>query len=185
MATYEAIAHVSTTLRQILMDGFSGLTPSYAIELKSPKDVDSNNVLSLFLYRVMRNPDLNQRPPELVPNGVGKGVLHPAPLALDLYYMITPFGSPENNMRILGLTERILKDNAIVTGAALRGSLAVANEEIRISETGLTQDVVTQVWQALETSMKLACYYLASPVFIDSVMKDPVGLVEDRQVAQP
>src|SRR6266542_4670200 len=100
MSDFQVLQEISLRLRQILFQGLRGndevgskFTSINAISLGSPAqlaggDLDVSQVLlSLFLYQVLPNPSLNNRP--LIPYGVGRQVY--PPLSLDLFYLLTPF----------------------------------------------------------------------------------------------
>src|SRR5207249_1001588 len=80
----------------------------------------NTNCVSLFLYRVVENADLKNRPPmRVVPNRTRQ-----PPLALNLYYLLTPL--KKNNKEahlLLGRIMQEIADNSILRGSALSGGL--------------------------------------------------------------
>jgi hypothetical protein len=122
-----AIADASATLRDLLESEVN--SSSLEVTLASPQRVtdESAVTLSLFLYRVTENAhtstvERRDVDPETVRGG---------PLSVDLYYLLTahPGGDgtdsdrAERQHETLGEAMRVLRDNAVVRGSDLRGSL--------------------------------------------------------------
>src|SRR5688572_6444124 len=129
MSDYTVIGAVDETLTALLwssMEHDSQITSILAtqaqISLEPPfklvREIDPDqNTLSLFLYRVVENGDMKNRPFEPA-NG---NLLRPPPLALNLFYLITPLtNSAVNDRKLLGKTMQILYDHAIIKGSELQ-----------------------------------------------------------------
>ena len=196
MAGFSAIADVGETLRRLLetdLQNALGLSPpgpgpgppgpsTLTVTLRSPKVIEDDgqaqtNQLSIFLYRVLENPDLRNRPPF----AVSMTSEQPTPLALDLCYMLTAYsGDEQTRHRILGRAMQFMHENAVLQGAVLQGQLSGTVERIRITAQQLTQDVVSQVWQAIAVSMQVSAFYLVTPILIEPAEEPTAPRVRER-----
>src|SRR5712692_7317906 len=118
MSNALAIAAVTATLSSLLQNvnqgtGLSGVS----ISTKPPdkaRDSNNGNQLNLFLYQILpnaawRNMDIPQR--------MRSGETSIPPLALNLYYMLTAYGTSNDDLlshRLLGHAMNILYDHAIL-----------------------------------------------------------------------
>jgi len=182
MSDYTVIAELGDSLVSLLFSELnadpqiSGLIDSEdRISLESPADLESNNSvrLSMYLYRILENAYAkNQYPVE----GTGAKRRKP-PLALDLYYLLTPLvGTPREQQIVLGKAMQVLYDRAILESADLAGSLGTSGEEIRLVLNPVSLEELTRVWQALEIAYRLSVCYVARVIIVDS---------EQQQFGQP
>ena len=177
MSTYNIINDVGETLKQLLwsvMEHDSVITsiigtdtqitfdpPFKLIENTDPKD----DYLSLYLYRIEENADMKNRPLEQINNSF----LRYPPLSLNLFYLITPLtNSTDNDHKLLGKTLRILYDNAIVKGAALKGVLKDSAEELRVILNPISMEDITKLWSAFMRPYRLSMSYEVKVIYIDS-----------------
>jgi hypothetical protein len=81
------------------------------------------------------------------------------PLALDLYYLLTPFGpSAEADLLILGRAMQALYNNARTT---LVNAAAKVAEDLSINLFRRTLDELSRVWEALQEPYRLSvCYQI-------------------------
>src|SRR5215213_5698263 len=133
-----AVHEISGALRRLLAREYSadiglrsimGDEPETVITFSNPTEArrDANNRLSLWLYQITENEHLKNAPP--TPNGNGTA-MEQTPLALNLYYLVTPITtSGENDQRLLAKTMQILYDNAIVVVQNAANDVA---DELRI-----------------------------------------------------
>jgi hypothetical protein len=172
MADFPVIRAVSESLRELLREHITlssdpGLN-NVPIDLRSPRELREAGVarvVSLWLYRVVRNPDLLNLPPER--RGTDQFVRRPLPL--ELHYLLTPVASrPDDEQLLLGRALQTLHDHASLEGTALRDTLADSNAELRLVLETLNLEELTRVWQALQESYQLSVSYLAQVVEIDS-----------------
>jgi hypothetical protein len=138
------------------------------IDLKSPKEMLTAGTrlgVSLWLYRVNRDGyTLNS----LVPRAVA-GQLIPQPLAVDLYYLVTPISDDsEAKQVLLGRVLQVFNDHAILGGSDLIDTLAGTTQQLRICLEALSLQELTQVWYALHDPYQLSITYLVQLVTIDS-----------------
>jgi hypothetical protein len=147
MSQYPVIYAVDETLRSLIADNLDTTStqildsdPSKYISFKPPHRLmtdtpPAKNHLSLFLYRVVENSEVKNR---LLEARNGKR-LDP-PLALNLFYLITPLiadnegdeESVKNTHKLLGKVMQIFYDHATPKGADLKGILQNTAEEFRI-----------------------------------------------------
>jgi hypothetical protein len=196
MSTAFAIAAVSSVIRTLLdtalkaQDINAVLGTSVSVSALPPDRVNPTagtdpDQLNLFLQGVVENPGWrNIGLPTRNPTG---DRVDTPPLALDLHYMLTAFGSQDlyaeallgHGMQVLHeipfLTRQYITDTLKITGTstnfekALNVSL-LANqiEQIKISPAPLTLADVSQLWTALQGRYRPTASYIATVVLIDS-----------------
>ena len=176
MANYTAIADAGRTLIELLRDRMHDLVSASSIMLASPGEIDAQDAprLCLFLYQVNESPSMKNQ--EMQP--INPGTLQYPPLTLDLYYMLTCYGSAQITDRtertleehtVMGRAMSVLSDNAVIRGSALKGSLAGTGEDLRITFNPVPQDEINRLWNSFpEKPYKLSACYMVSPVRIDS-----------------
>lgn len=180
MSEYKVINAVGETVKALLWSmmqydstiaGSSGMNLtddqiSFEPPFKLVKDTDADkNYLSLYLYRIVENGDMKNRPPEQI----NTSFLRYPPLSLNLFYLITPLtNSADNDHKLLGKTMQILYDNAIVKGAALQGVLIHTAEELRIILNPISMEDLTKLWSAFMRSYRLSVSYEVKVIYIDS-----------------
>lgn len=171
MSDFTSIRAVSLTLQTLLERYITNLTdPQLAgvtIDLRSPKEMreDQDSGISLWLYRVTRNPDtLNHRPPRRTPE---EQLAYPIPV--DLFYLVTPLvATPEDEQALLGKVLQVFNDHAIVRGSDLQDTLQGGSEELRINLETLSLEEISRIWDALKEPYALSVCYLVQLVSIDS-----------------
>jgi hypothetical protein len=122
-----AIAAVTAVLKGLLNDGLLNhdlsAVGSFSVTASPPDRVvtgaNEPNRLNLFLYQVTPNPGWrNEGLPSRDGNG---GRLTNPPLALDLHYLLTAYGSQDLNAEILlGYAMQLLHETPMLTRAQLR-----------------------------------------------------------------
>ena len=175
MSEFTAIRAVSKTLQGLLEEHVTNSPdPQLAgvpVELVSPRELrdaseppNPPNGISLWLYRVSRNPDLLNRPPEITNGSVRR---HPIPV--DLYYLVSPIAAnPDNEQALLGRILQVLNDHAIVRGTDLRDDLEDEETELRVTLETLSLEELTRIWSALDESYQLSVSYRVQVLAIDS-----------------
>jgi hypothetical protein len=177
MSDYNVLAAVDDTLSTLLWSNMQhdsvirAIIPSDdRITRESPyvlleDEADEENYLSNFLYRIIEDGNMKNRP--LQPRTVG--LLEYPPLSLDLFYLMTPLtNSDENNHRLLGKAMQVFYDHAIVQGPALQGVLRDTAEELRIILNPLTLEDMMRLWGGLMTAYRLSVAYEVKVIYIDS-----------------
>lgn len=149
------------------------------IVMKSPADADSTAKVSMYLFQLQTNPHFLNNEQE----AVGLDGLRPAPLPLDLYYLITPL-SPEP-VTALGHLEsimRVFKDNSVLTPPLLPQTMVDAgNESILLTPHNLSLEDTNRLWAMFPNKQhSLSATYLLTPVQIPSAIVTPVTRVIDK-----
>jgi hypothetical protein len=188
MSDYSVIAALGNSLVSALFaelsadPQISGLIDSEdRISLESPADLENNNSvrLSMYLYRILENSYLKNR---FSVEGTG-GKQRKPPLALDLYYLLTPMlGTPREQQIVLGKTMQILYDRAILQGADLTNELGTSGQEVRLVLNPVSLEELTRVWQALEIPYRLSVCYIARVVIVDSEQEQFRQPIVDKRV---
>jgi Pvc16 N-terminal domain len=178
MSVSTAVGDVTLTLQDLLTNEQNppGL---FDVSLNSPADevVDSTTTqpkINLFLFRVTEN--IFIRNEDWIADG--SGTLQFPPLALNLFYVITPFA--ENKLdehRVLGEAMRIMHDNGILQGAQLQGSLENTSEQFKIDLVQLAIEDLTRIWTALAKPYRLSVGYEVRTVSIDSSISQQTSRV--------
>lgn len=188
MPDYNAIADVGETLKERLQSGLDEVfgAGDVTVTLDSPRKIEDDaqtetKRLSVYLYSIIENADLKNQPPY----AINSSQLKPTPLTFDLFYMITAYGIDEyNKLRIFGRATQIMYENAILQGITLQKQLAGSAEQLRVSMTPLTHDVTSQIWQGLAASMRVAAFYLVTPVTIEPAAIRSAGRVKERELGE-
>jgi hypothetical protein len=175
VSEFTAIRAVSKTLQALLEDHITNSPDpqlhGVPIVLVSPRELrdatvppNAPNGISFWLYRVSRNADLLNQPPEVADGSVRR---HPIPV--DLYYLVAPIAAtPDNEQALLGRILQVLSDHAIVRGADLRDDLAGEETELRVTLETLSLEELTRIWSALDESYQLSVSYRVQVVPVES-----------------
>jgi len=176
MSSYKVISEVSKVLRQILWAEFSA-DPVVSDIIRAPQEIvfknptetaaDTANRLSVWLHQVTENEFVKNQP--MVRANGPESARFP-PLALNLYYLVTPFApshNPESEQLLLGKTMQVLYDNAIVVLLDQTPGEEVA-EELRIILARLSLEELTRIWEALQAPYRLSVCYQVRVTSIES-----------------
>jgi hypothetical protein len=200
-----AIAAVTAVFKDLLNDGLidNDVLPTaigaFKVTALPPDRVSLNGAgavsqLNIFLYQVMPNPGWrNIGYPSR--DSAGNVISNPL-LALDLYYLLTAYGTDDLHAEILlGFAMQLLHETPVLTRAAIRQALdpAVATagssvkdiitrsgaanladqvEQIKISPLSLNTEEQSHLWTAFQTNYRPSVAYQVSVVLIES--KKPV-----------
>ena len=179
MSNYTVISAVSETLRnlvwsrvehdsqiaQILNEDDQNISLEPPFRLLTDNNEPDHSCLSIYLYRIVEDGQMKNRSLERR-NG---GPLEYPPLALDLFYLITPLtGRIDNDQRLLARTMQILYDNAIIKGSDLQEVLQDTMEELRIILNPITVEDLTRIWSGFLLPYRLSLSYEVKVIYIDS-----------------
>jgi hypothetical protein len=169
------IGLVSESLKNLLE---AQMPSTIKVTLLSPTETSAHQKrVNLFLYRVVPNPHLYNR--DLQPKPGAPNVLLYPPLALNLFYLVTPFAQldPEtgdvNAHAVMGEAMRVLHENPIVPQSALEAPLTKGQIKITL-HTAETEEL-SKVWTALEKDLRLSAIYEVSFVDLLAKREQPVG----------
>lgn len=192
MAGYSAIADAGEAIVGMLRDRMDDLVDRNEVALASPGSTGTNDDarLTVYLYRVSENAHLinTGRQP------VGHDQVRRPPLALDLYYLLTahsPGGNSDETAKtreqhaVLGRALQVMREDPVLRGSDLRGSLADGSE-LRISRVSMNEqsmDELVSIWNTFgETPFQPSVSYLVSPVIIETTEEEPVQRVVERRL---
>ncbi len=136
---------------------------------------DGFAAVNLFLYQVSENPYTKNQPWVTRPDAVQ---VYP-PLALNLYYLLTPYASdPLSAHRVLTHAMQLFYVNATLTGAELADSLRLSVERLTINLCQMSLEELTRIWNALQTPYRLSVSYEVRIVLIESMLENRPVRVE-------
>jgi hypothetical protein len=180
---YTALRATSNTIASFLSRVFEhdpGLRTMFAplgtrvVSLSSPEVMTQNSEegLSVWLYRVMRDEETLNLPPERV----GPDRMRHRPLPVRLHYLMTPLSSttgansagPETEQVILGKVLQTFNDHPALRGVNLKDELSGTAVELFVRLEPLSLEEITRVWDAFEGSYRLSISYEVSVVWISS-----------------
>lgn len=177
MSNSLAIAAVTKTLRNLIAKGIADELGSGSVTARPPDKArdngDSGNQINIFLYQILpnaawRNQDLTNR--------VKPGETGQAPLALNLYYLITAYGQDNDDIlshRLLGAAMRVLHDRCILHPIEIKDALAESDlqnqiERVRINPVTLSLEELSKLWSCFQTQYRISAAYEVSVILIES-----------------
>jgi hypothetical protein len=179
MSDFRAISGVTKSLAN-----FVNTQTGVAVEdTKAPSDTsisDSASLIHLYLYRVEYNPffvNNNEIP-------ASPTVLQSQPVGLNLFYLVTPYGSTQLDIQVtLGEVIRLFNDTPVLPPAFYDTSLTNVVEELKVIPKILTLDQMTELARVFgQRHYRLSVTYEVSVVLIDSTTTRNVTRVEERRV---
>lgn len=176
MSNSLAIAAVTSTLRNILIDGFADMPGTSVTTLpldRARNGTDRPSQVNLFLYQTETNTAFSNGD---MPGRVRSGEIARSPLALNLNYLISAFGEDDNETdghELLGRAMSVLHDHAVLDGAEIESALPASDlgeqtQQVRATPLPLDVDQISKLWSALQTEYRLSAAYQMSVVLIDS-----------------
>jgi hypothetical protein len=165
---------------------FSG-AGTMRVHLNTPAEMTGGKSgLSVWLYRVTRDPSTLNRPPERI----SQTQIRPAPLPLRLHYLIAPMitgnivTASETEQVILGKAMQALHEHPQLRGVDLRDDFQGTRAVITSRFEALTIDELGRIWEALATSYRTSVSYeltvvdIEAPVRVESAAPVELPLVE-------
>lgn len=170
MGSFTVLRDVGDTLKILLKENISELSDEGSILFDSPADIVqpvTSAKLSIFLYQIAGNSHLRNAEPETI----GTNQMEYPPLAVDLFYIFTPYAqNRETEFIILEKIMQIFHNNSVLKEQMLQGSLnASGNNEIRVVLNALTLEELNKLWGMFPNkAFKLPLSYMLTPVKIPS-----------------
>lgn len=170
MGSFTVLRDVGDTLKILLKENISELSDEGSILFDSPADIVqpvTTAKLSIFLYQIAGNSHLRNAEPETI----GTNQMEYPPLAVDLFYIFTPYAqNRETEFIILEKIMQIFHNNSVLKEQMLQGSLnASGNNEIRVVLNALTLEELNKLWGMFPNkAFKLPLSYMLTPVKIPS-----------------
>lgn len=168
------IGKVTESLKNLLV---GEMVPATNVSLISPGDTSGQNKrINLFLYRIIENPHLSNR--DWLPKPGTTQQLVAPPLALNLFYLMTPFAplDPQTGLAdthgMLGEAMRVLYENAIVPQTYLESGLKEG--EVKGTLLPLDLEQLSKIWTALNKDFRLSVAYEVSYVEVPAAQERPL-----------
>ncbi|MEO0442570.1 MAG: DUF4255 domain-containing protein [Pseudomonadota bacterium] len=181
--SYRAINSTTLTLINLLsshfqsdslLSTFFGGAGSMLVSPRTPYEMDAADVtgLSIWLYRVARDPELLNLPKRRVSDDSYEY----RPLPLRLHYLMTPIvneaevigNDPGLEQLIIGKVLQTLHDHSQIHGALLQGDLAGTGTGLTVRLEPMSLEQITGVWDAMESAYQLCISYEVSMVLLAS-----------------
>jgi hypothetical protein len=201
MSNTLAVAAVSAVLQYYLGNVYTGLSSMFGgtvtVSAKAPDIVQAElgtgstlqNQVNLFLHQVRENPAWRNVGQARVAAD-GKTQLKSPPLALDLHYLLTAYGSNDWQAEgLLGYALSMLHENPVMTRSDIRTALAALPaadstnplsswlknsgladqiEMIKITPSTLGQEEMAWLWTALKADYRPTYPFMVSVVLIEA-----------------
>jgi hypothetical protein len=175
MSDYKVIGEAGETLIQVLWTAIAAdadlralLGDPSLISLESPAEHVQNKdaaLLSIYLYQIKEDPYLKNRNSVEGPGGL----LQRAPMALDLFYLITPMlAAARDRQIVLGKIMQVLYDRPTLEGTDLVGSLANSGDILRAVLDAVPMNEIALIWQALDIPYMLCVPYVVRVALMNS-----------------
>jgi hypothetical protein len=184
-----AIAAVTAVLKDLLTDGLLDYDLSWVGRVYGPPlppgpvatGANEPNQLNLFLYHL--TPNLGWRNEGLPSRDTGGNRLTNAPLALDLHYLLTSYGTQDLNAEVLlGFAMQMLHETQVLTRQRLRAVLGTPSpfgtlsaldladqiELVKISPVFLNTEELSKMWTAMQSRYRPTMAYTVSVVLIEA-----------------
>jgi hypothetical protein len=151
-------------------DSLVNLLSDFDVTLDSPANLQTGGNeqfarVNLYLYQVLEDPFAKNQN-QITQNA---GDLRYPPLALDLFYLLTPYASdPISAHRVLSHAMRTVYDHSIIKGVDLAESLRLTVSQVAIVLVPLQLEDLTRIWNALQTPYRLSVSYEVRVVLIES-----------------
>ena len=198
MSNALAIAAVTAAFKDLLNDGLLNhdlsSIGSFSVTATPPDRISTGatepNQLNVFLYQVTSNVGWRN---ELLPARAANGArISNPPLAIDLHYLLSAYGSQDLNAEVLlGYAMQLLHETPVFTRNQLRtvlgapspidgsilpspfGSLSAAAlaeqvEMLKITPVFLTSEELSKLWTAMQARYRPSMAYLVSVLLIQS-----------------
>ncbi|MCC7362776.1 MAG: DUF4255 domain-containing protein [Dehalococcoidia bacterium] len=215
MSNALAIAAVTAVLRDLLNNGLiahdlSAATGLVNVTSRPPDQVAAGETepaqLNVFMYHARPNP--GWRNVALPSHDAGGARVANPPLALDLHYLLTAYGTDDFVQDILlGYAAQLLHEQPVLTRDAIRTALgapppvtgsalppglqalaaaALADqvELIKITPSSLSVDELSRLWSAFTVPYRPTLAYTASCVLIESTKSTRSALPVQRPLVQ-
>lgn len=195
-----AIASISCILKDILNDGLinqniSGISGNFTVTALPPDLIDvkmqGQSQINLYMYRATFNQGLKN---VALPRRENQGErLSNPPLALDLHYFLTSYGSNELQTEILlGYSMQLLHERPVLDRTTIQRSLTSPKEnpagkhpsqymalstselteqleQIKIIPENLGIDELSKLWTAFGAKYRPSVAYKVSVILIESI----------------
>lgn len=178
MSNFTVIAGATRTLGNVINNA-TGVTVDTT---RSPADSIPNNasVINLYLYRIEKNPFF-ENADWSYPNSTE---MRGPPIGINLFYLVTPYYDSQLDVQTtIGQVIQTFHDMPVIDPADYDPVLSDATEELRVIETSLPLDQMSDLWKSFDqSSYRLSLTYEVSVVLIDSAVAKSVQRVGERHI---
>jgi len=173
-----------TTIIADVTEMLTTLLSDLDVTLESPAQLTGSGnewaKINLYLYQVLENPHSKNQ--AWVTSDSSPGQQSSPPLALDLYYLLTPYASDAKSAHsVLGHAMRVFHDTGIIEKNQLPPALRLAVEQLSLSLCDLKLEELTRIWNSLQTPYRLSVAYQVKIVLIQSEIQRTVKRVEEKK----
>lgn len=181
-----AVRAASETLKSVLLAAMSAdpvlrllFTGGGAsvVSLRNPDEMADagEHGISLWLYRIVRDEQRLNAPPEVITTGL----IRPTPLPVRLHYLVAPVigsdgaGAPiETRHHLLGAILQTFHQTPLVSGALLTGDYAGTSVELAMRLESPDLESIARLWDSLDSGYQLSLSYEVSIVSIATAQPD-------------
>ncbi|MGK7902096.1 MAG: DUF4255 domain-containing protein, partial [Hormoscilla sp.] len=192
MSRSQAIAGVTIMLDFLITEGVIQELGTGQLETVTTKHLDKaqdggleNNQINIFLFQTRPNSAWRNLDMPTVKSGeTGK-----APLALNLYYLITAYGRDNEDIEshnLLGIAMRVLHDHPLIRSKDInrainsdtlpaykkkilqKSDLENQVDKIGVTPTTLSLEEISKLWGTFKTEYRISAAYEVSVVLIES-----------------
>ena len=150
------------------------------IHFESPGELNPlpDQGLSLFLYKISENPFLKNSD-DIQEKYSNPEVLKKPPLPLDLYYLVTPFGSGTTKLITIEKILQLFHERSILREDVLSRDLVEhGNKEIRIVLNDLTIEQVNNLLGMFPNlPYSLSISYIVTPLLLETLSSKEISRV--------
>ena len=186
------IRAVSESLRALIRAHIPALAAESAVVFDSPAEieVDGETRLALYLYQANTNTFLRNLPATLTrraaPSAPTALAITPAPLVVDLMYLMIPYAkSAELELVLVDQLVQLFHDYPALQGQWLAPLLRqTGNDPLPIVPDTVSIDTLRQIWAGFPNKpYKLTKVYLLSPVRIPSTRSEAADMAIQSELA--
>jgi hypothetical protein len=179
----EELALGDTNVIADVTEMLSSLLPDLDVTLDSPSELNGDNdqwaKINLYLYQVLENPYSKNQPYVTSPSSHDQQSY--PPLAVNLYYLLTPYASdPKSAHSVLGHAMRLLYESAIIEKNQLPAPLRLILEQLSISLCPMELEELTRIWNSLQTPYRLSVAYEVKILLVESEKQRQVSRVTEK-----
>lgn len=179
MTDYATIRGTSLTLKELfkehITDDPDATMNGVAVDLRSPRELEVATItdaLSVWLYRVVLQPDLVNQPGRRLSPGETERRSTP----LQLSYLITPMHTnPLTEHTLMGRAIQVVRDHSQLGGSSLRGVLAGEPVTVKLSFEQAGNAEQNTLWWSLQSQHRAAISIVVEGVAIDSHLPRQAG----------
>lgn len=189
-ASGHVVRWVSESLRALICSRIPEWSAESSVVFESPADIDTQgeNKLSLYLYQIEQNPWLRNGPATMNHGASGSNTMSvtPAPLVVDLVYMMVPYAkTAELELVLTDKLVRLLHTVGWLQGPLLHNGLEqTGNARIQIVPKEASFDMLRDLWAGFPgKSYKFTKLYTLSPVRIPAAPAFDADVVADVEMS--